>query len=657
MPQTVWMSALADKFTSLCRMEDGRLFIPKNIATACNFFNQFVTINAGFGFLAGNITNAGSGYTDGSYRGTPLTGGTGTGAVAIITVSGGVVTAVLVQAQGSGYRVGDVLSAASAEIGGGTGFTWTLTNVTASAFTTAPDGTTNTAQKLVEDTTNGIHYAIGTVRFWNGGYPLIRAAGIFKAGERTRIGISAENGSFGRSIAGFDLAGVQIAYGPTDTASFGGTITGKAATIQSLGSLGGGGWCLCIFDFLADGLTDSTLTLRTYLDNGSGTAAQSTSYAGNGTSGVFGWKNSMLPARAWAINSLSFLDDFNDPTLANIDVNNTGSPGFTWYPQWNFQHWIQDSSGRLPAPYPSGTLSATGSVLKIPARTPSPFSSAGVGSQFCSAIATGPNQYYSGIDLRFNTLIELKYKWDRQSQMQFDGTDFGPVMYSLPWVSNFTATAGQNYGLTGYEIGMNENGPQQEAAAANTFTWSGTPPYRGSDGIEFFSVPQNFIGSMAGIFPTIVGAYPFSTYIAYAPTLRPVWVQGSPTVFYSSNGATGGFPGPTPPAAPWIAYDAIVAPRNQPEVAFDPNTFNVWSHLLLAYDRPTDDYGCYLIFCNGVLAGGANYRAKIGKFTFDNAGFGGLHQSDWQNAVLAWNCGALTGSGMDVLIDYVKVMR
>jgi hypothetical protein len=58
-----------------------------------------------------DITNPGSGYTDGVYNNEPLTGGTGTGATANITVAGGVVTSIVMENRGIGYTVGDLLSA------------------------------------------------------------------------------------------------------------------------------------------------------------------------------------------------------------------------------------------------------------------------------------------------------------------------------------------------------------------------------------------------------------------------------------------------------------------------------------------------------------------------------------------------------------------
>lgn len=82
----------------------------------------------------GSITNAGSGYTNGSFANVALTGGTGVGANATFTVAGGVVTVVnqTNQNRGRGYTVGDVLSATLA---GGSGFQWTV-----SSLSTAPKG-------------------------------------------------------------------------------------------------------------------------------------------------------------------------------------------------------------------------------------------------------------------------------------------------------------------------------------------------------------------------------------------------------------------------------------------------------------------------------------------------------------------------------------
>ena len=83
----------------------------------------------------GAIT-AGSGYTNGTYFGVPLTGGSGSGATATITVSGGAVTTVTLTKGGSLYTVGNTLSAASSTIGGaGSGFSIPVATVSNSTGT------------------------------------------------------------------------------------------------------------------------------------------------------------------------------------------------------------------------------------------------------------------------------------------------------------------------------------------------------------------------------------------------------------------------------------------------------------------------------------------------------------------------------------------
>jgi len=72
----------------------------------------------------------GSAYTNGTYTNVALTGGSGSGAVANITVSAGAVSSVTLVFGGFGYVAGDVLSAAAASIGGtGTGFSITVATV------------------------------------------------------------------------------------------------------------------------------------------------------------------------------------------------------------------------------------------------------------------------------------------------------------------------------------------------------------------------------------------------------------------------------------------------------------------------------------------------------------------------------------------------
>jgi len=77
----------------------------------------------------GAITG-GSAYTAGTYFDVPLTGGSGSGALATITVVGGAVTAVTITDGGAQYSVANTLSAAATNIGGtGSGFSVPVASV------------------------------------------------------------------------------------------------------------------------------------------------------------------------------------------------------------------------------------------------------------------------------------------------------------------------------------------------------------------------------------------------------------------------------------------------------------------------------------------------------------------------------------------------
>ena len=78
----------------------------------------------------GTITG-GSGYVNGTYFDVPLTGGSGTGAIATIVVSGNAVTSVTLSSSGCEYAVNNTLSAAASSLGGsGSGFSIPVTAIT-----------------------------------------------------------------------------------------------------------------------------------------------------------------------------------------------------------------------------------------------------------------------------------------------------------------------------------------------------------------------------------------------------------------------------------------------------------------------------------------------------------------------------------------------
>ena len=98
------------------------------------------------GVVSKGAQAAGSGYTNnGTYTNVSLTGGSGSGAKATIVVAGNAVTGVTITTPGSGYKAGDILSAAAANIGtSGSGFQFAVVTVdnTATVYGSLPGGHT-----------------------------------------------------------------------------------------------------------------------------------------------------------------------------------------------------------------------------------------------------------------------------------------------------------------------------------------------------------------------------------------------------------------------------------------------------------------------------------------------------------------------------------
>jgi hypothetical protein len=82
-----------------------------------HYFYYPVSIVQGAILNIGTITG-GSLYTNGTYSNVPLTGGSGSGATANITISGQTVTSVTIKNSGNFYVAGDVLSCSNTYVGG-----------------------------------------------------------------------------------------------------------------------------------------------------------------------------------------------------------------------------------------------------------------------------------------------------------------------------------------------------------------------------------------------------------------------------------------------------------------------------------------------------------------------------------------------------------
>lgn len=187
----------------------------------------------------------------------------------------------------------------------------------------APDSSNNAV--IVTPTT------ANTAHFWNSDF--ITRAGVTMTHRLTfdaapagysRVILKGQDsgGSNGVRI-GVDLAGMTLYQGPT---AVGAGFSNVGATASCTGI--GNSFCRTYFDMIFPAAT-TTMEWIFVIDNGTGQGAPSTSFAGDGISGIKFWQANVLPSIAWQVATSKFFDDFTNP--ATIDFNNTLSPGFNFY--------------------------------------------------------------------------------------------------------------------------------------------------------------------------------------------------------------------------------------------------------------------------------------------------------------------------------------
>jgi gliding motility-associated-like protein len=185
------------------------------------------------GYITGvSGTVAGSGYTNSTYTLVPLTGGIGTGAVATVVVTAGSISSVVITNGGSGYKAGDVLSAAATSIGGtGTGFSTTVASTVVSNTIPLP---APVSQTLTVTSPTITFSALGTKTYSTtditpGATSSVSNVAINYASSNTAVATIKNAG-----IASFNkfINGSQYTSGTyTGVALTGGTGTGATATV------------------------------------------------------------------------------------------------------------------------------------------------------------------------------------------------------------------------------------------------------------------------------------------------------------------------------------------------------------------------------------------------------------------------------------------
>lgn len=163
--------------------------------------------------LSGNVSSGGTGYTSGVFGDQALTGGAGTGARATIVVTAGIVKSVSVAASpGSGYLIGDILTA----------------NLDGSGFLTGI--LTNPGSGYTTGTYNNVAFVGGT-----------------GTGATANITVA------GGSVTGIQIVNTGVGYGLGDT--LGAPIPGGTGFLVTVDTIGGQGFTYTI-DSIGGGAFD-----------------------------------------------------------------------------------------------------------------------------------------------------------------------------------------------------------------------------------------------------------------------------------------------------------------------------------------------------------------------------------------------------------------
>lgn len=528
--------------------------------------------------------------------------------------------------------------------------------------TTAPDGT-NTAQKIVETTTNSLHYLTAAPPTTYNPPIDLRLAVFAKAAERTRIVLAIGEFIYGPPFnntgpftgkgarAVFDLAngvvGPVLVSDSSILGGFGPELWSMATpTILPFGN----GWYCCMIDVTAGRISSFNFLMAfCYIDAGSGVAAENTTYTGTAGSGVYTWRSTLLPPGAWSMSGQrEYFEDFNDPTMANIDLANSGAQGFSWYLRgvWPCPGFGPGNSySKLPITatdatfvtypaltvYPVGHLSVSGSVLTVGTND----GAIGV----ASACWDGASGYHGNAFRLTPGLVEWRAKWGQS----FETTSL--------WTESLTTMlqSVRAVGMLWAEMDWLEtsfNNPQaalqgmtENTAASGLNTQAGYNVWK--TGIFY---AHNQSAHFNGVLYTAI-----IDNTGFQPDISPTQWRLYTTADAPSGGTTGNYPIPSP-------------------ILFDLEQFNTYSFLQVPYHnrRP----GCVLSFMNGVPTEISNkspaeptmvpYSPNNGTGSLSGIGDGGASTTrQWylQDSYLYVLIMANYSAGNTLYVDWVSISR
>jgi hypothetical protein len=389
----------------------------------------------------------------------------------------------------------------------------------------------------------------------------------------------------------------------------------------------GNGWYYCSVEaqvnFSVPVAQAGALYGKVSLDQGTGSMVEKSTYIGDNLSGVYGWRTSMLPPRAWDFNETVFFDDFDDDTMSNIDLTNSRAPGFTWYRTVEFPAF--DNPAAPPNVLRTEGFSCADSVLTTTngwVRTLSSFA-----SLWDRPAAGEPDRQYTtdyvGTGYVVPGLFETRVSWD-------------PLRFTS---GHAFWTHGIEYMVIGREL------------------TEGKIPTTEGDFMEIYGFPLPLTHVHYIVGPTGPGtthqlsAYPadYSDISIWSDDVSYAFAQDVEHlgIRYTSLRVTtrGAAPAATP--LDWGPYTPIAVGADLP--TSDYSQFHTYSAMW--FPATDDEPGQILTFFDGQFA---SYVLTYGPGLPESHGVSSalIHQNDWQQQIL------FLGGGPDEFrIDWVKVTK